>query len=345
MREIYFNSNITPKAENEIKLLTLYYDKINIVSDAVYRPILKPGSPQVAVEDLQFIPTSFETDYKLLIDEKLISVITREAGRDDVYEEKFAKQISGIINASHDLVFPRAKDGRAITQEVYDILSTLRGFEWDSGAAPDTEFIWWYYAVKLKWFLKLLLEGKNCLTSSKNLSDLFLIFIKQSQEFSQELGPRGYSKSLALDAIKFSLPNPQSLSFENILELKFQLKDELALFAQTINSIEVRNKELLLSEMDTKEYEKIFFDEIQKPLSELEVKIQNLKSSTFRDFIDQLKNPLSYAPLIGTVVASMPIEYTLVASMGLTSCSSYLKYWEERNEIRNNGLYFLLKLK
>jgi hypothetical protein len=38
MREIYYNSDITPKATNEIKLLALYYDKINIVNDAVYSP-------------------------------------------------------------------------------------------------------------------------------------------------------------------------------------------------------------------------------------------------------------------------------------------------------------------
>jgi hypothetical protein len=38
MREIYYNSDITPRSASEIKLLALYYDKINIVNDAVYTP-------------------------------------------------------------------------------------------------------------------------------------------------------------------------------------------------------------------------------------------------------------------------------------------------------------------
>jgi hypothetical protein len=38
MREICYNSDVTPKATNEIKLLSLYYDRINVVNDVVYTP-------------------------------------------------------------------------------------------------------------------------------------------------------------------------------------------------------------------------------------------------------------------------------------------------------------------
>ena len=135
------------------------------------------------------------------------------------------------------------------------------------------------------------------------------------------------------------------MSFEDILELKLKLKDELALFYQTINSIEVKNKQLFDADIKNNEYETIFFTEIQKPLSELEIKMKNLKSKTFRKFIDKMQNPKSYVPLIGTVVASMPIEYALLTSLGLTTGQSYLEFKEEKREISNNGLSFLLKLK
>ena len=88
-----------------------------------------------------------------------------------------------------------------------------------------------------------------------------------------------------------------------------------------------------------------FFTEIQKPLLDLENKMKNLKSKTFRKFVERMQNPRTYVPLIGTVVASMPIHYTLLSSLGLITGTSYLEYQEEKRGITNNGLYFLLKIK
>lgn len=147
-----------------------------------------------------------------------------------------------------------------------------------------------------------------------------------------------------MDALKLRLPNPDLLSFDDILELKLKLKDELALFYQTINSIEVKNKELFNADIKNSEYESIFFSEIQKPLNDLESKMKNLNSKTFRRFIDKMKNPKTYVPLIGTVVASLPMHYALLSSLGMTTGMTYLEYKENKRVITNNGLYFLLKL-
>jgi len=346
MREIYYNSDITPKALNEIKLLALYYDKINIVNDAVYSPKFQTVNGKfefAGTEDLQFIPKSFSTDYKFLLDEKLLSITKRDEKDEDEYEKMFSKKISRILNSSHDLIFPKhptEKNGKIITEEVYDIMKYMVDFEW--GKPVEDDFIWWYYAFKLKWFLKLLIEGKTCISSSNNLNELFSAFIK---DVDISYSGKGLSHSLAIDAIKISLPNPDILSFEDILELKVKLGDELENFKQTINSIEDRNKELFEPGMDTERYSRIFYDEIKKPLSELNLKLKNLKSKTFGDFITKLQNPLSYSPLLGTVVASLPIQFTLLFSMGLTSYTSYLQYKEGEREIANNGLYFLLKMK
>ncbi|MNQ60221.1 hypothetical protein D3C85_744930 [compost metagenome] len=347
MREIYFNSDITPKSINEIKLLALYYDKINIVNDEVYSPkfdTLDGEFKFTEVEDLQFIPNTFRTDYKLLIDENLIAIT--EKNRKLENENLFASEISKIVNANHDFIFPKhptQKDGRIITEEVYDVMKNMWGFEW--GKPIERNLIWWYYSIKLQWFLKLLLDGENCLSSSQNLNKLFSAFIKEHTGTNNNLGTKGFNKSLALDALKISLPNPDLLSFEEILELKLKLKDELALFYQTINSIEVKNKQLFDTNIQNNEYQSIFFNEIQKPLKELEIKMKNLDSKTFRNFITKMQNPKSYVPMIGTVVASMPIQYAILCSLGMNAGQTYLEYKEEKREVSNNGLYFLLKLK
>jgi hypothetical protein len=347
MREIYYNSDITSKAMNEIKLLSLYYDKINIVNDAVYSPKFETidGKFQfVESEELQFIPKSFYKEYKLLLDEKLISITKREEQESD-YEKQFNKKASELVNANFDLIFPlhpTEKDGRIVTEEVYNIMKQMTGFEW--GKPIEQDFIWWYYSFKLKWFLKLLIEGKKCISSSNNLNVLFGSFIKETNKLNNDLNVSCFAKSFALDALKISLPNPDILSFEDILELKFRLKDELELFSKTMNSIEIMNEELLKNNLSDNTYQGIFYKEIEQPFQDLKNKMKNLKSQTFRKFIEKMGNPANYAPLIGTFLASLSIQYTLLASFGLIGTTSYLEYKEEKRNITNNGFYYLLKL-
>lgn len=349
MREVYYNSDITPKSENEIKLLALYYDKINIVNDVVYTPKFNQASGKFefdGIEDFQFIPKTFKIDYKVLIDENIIAITERNENKEDEFEKGLATKISEIVNSNHNLIFPNhptETKGKIITEEVYDIMKNMWDFEW--GKPIEVDLIWWYYSLKLKWFLKLLIEGKTCLSSSNNLNTLFSIFIQHSNKTNNDLKNQGYTKSLALDALKINLPNPDILSFDDILELKLRLKDELGLFYQTINAIEVKNKQLYNTNLKENEYQSIFFSEIQKPLTDLENKMKNLNSKTFRKFIEKMQNPKTYVPLIGTVVASMPIHYAVLSSLGFAAGMTYLEYKEEKRELENNGLYFLLKLR
>lgn len=349
MREIYYNSDITPKADNEIKLLALYYDKIHVVNDAVYTPKFSTENGEfefAGSEAREFISKTFRNDYKLLIDEGIVEITKRDEDKEDEYHKKFAGKISDLVNSNHDLIFPThptEKDVKLITEEVYYIMKSMIDFEW--GKPVDDNFIWWYYVFKIKWSLKILMEGGNCVSSSDNLNVLFSCLVKELKKSNENLGAKGYNKSIAFDALKLSLPNPDTLSIEDILELKYNLKDELIQFSQTVNSIEVKNKQLFDQDIKENEYQALFFNEIQKPLTELETKMKNLKSKTFRKFIDKMQNPKSYVPLIGTVAASLPLEYALLASLGMTTGQSFLEFKEEKRELRNNGLYFLFKLK
>lgn len=345
MREIFYNSDITQKAENELKLLSLYYEKINIVNDAVYSPKFSAEGKYIGVETLSFIPQSFEKDYKLLLNESIISIISKDENIEDEYATKFSEKISIVVNSNNDLIFPNhptEKDGKIITEEVYDIMHSLLGFEF--GKPVEVHFMWFYYAFKLKWLLKFLIEGKTCI-GSNNLNQLFLAFVQTVQQENKELKTNGFAKSIALDAIKLSLPNPESLSFEDILELKYKLKDELGFFYQTIDDIEIRNKQHFNINMNPRVYDNIFYKEIEKPLNELKINMQNLKSRTFRNFIKEMQNPKTYIPLVGGFIPNVSIQYCILLSLGMAGGLSYLEYKEQFRKLTNNGLYFLLKLR
>lgn len=343
MREIYFNSDINDRTADELKLLTLYYDKVNVVNDCIYTIESDKEKNEIVTKDIPFIPESFSNDYNLLINEGILSVTKRD---ETIKDDQFAKEISKIVNSNHDYIFPihpKNSDTIVITEEVYSIMNNLLNLS--PGQPINKDVIWWYYSFKLNWSLKLLLDGHNCLTSSNNLNFLFEQLLKQLNFTNKKLDKSTYKKSLAVEAIKLKLPNPSMLNFEDILELKHKLKNELLEFSYVINSIEIKNKDFFRSsELSDKDYSTIFYNEIQKPLKDLEIKLKNLNSKTYRGLIESLKNPKSFAPLIGTVVASLPIQYTLLTSLGMIASQSYLQFKEEKREITNNGLYFLLKL-
>lgn len=344
MREIYLNSNITPKTVDEIKVLALYYDKIHVVNDCIYRVGYDDRKNELIRVDLDFIPDTFKDDYHVLLEEGVLSITD---GDEIKNKDRFSKEISEIVNSNEDFIFPIDKDKpntRIITEEVYDIINSLNKYSPDKGF--DKQFVWWYYAFKLNWSLNLLLKGANCMNGSDNLNYLFKKLIEKLSLSNELYGNKGYSKSIAVDAIKLKLPNPSLLSFDDVLELKYRLSDELLEFSSLINSIESKNKNLFGElEVSDEEYSAIFYNEIQKPLKDLECNLKNLNSKSFRGLIKNMQNPRSYIPLIGTVVASLPVQYLLLASLGVIAGQSYLEYKEEHRYLtNNNGLYFLLKI-
>jgi len=62
--------------------------------------------------------------------------------------------------------------------------------------------------------------------------------------------------------------------------------------------------------------------------------MKNLKSKTLRQFVDRIKDYKTYIPLLGTVIASLPMEYAILTSLGITFRQSYLEYEEDHREIR-----------
>lgn len=78
MDHIYLNSVITQETINEIKFLSLYYDKISIVHDIVYTIELNPKTNEPYVKGIPFLPSNFEHDYKYLLEEGVLEIIKRK---------------------------------------------------------------------------------------------------------------------------------------------------------------------------------------------------------------------------------------------------------------------------
>ena len=147
------------------------------------------------------------------------------------------------------------------------------------------------------------------------------------------------------NAICMALPSADMLRFEDILELKYRLKDELGQFSDVIKSIELKYKNETIEGIQSIDYDTIFKLEIEKPYNDLQQKIKSLNGRTFLSFIDKAKDIKSYTPILGSVVASIPLKYMLLLSLGAISIETYMEYKLEKNELDNNGFNYLVKLK
>lgn len=337
MNHIYLNSVITPKSSDEIKTLLLYYDKISIVNDRVYTPDYDKKQDKIIIREIQFLPPSFEGKYKMLIDEHILDIVQREDDeKDKDFDSKYASSISELINSKRDFLFPKKGEKIIVTDEIRDIVQ----YTFSEYKKIPLELTWWYYAFKLKWSIKLTLEGKTCVNSSYNLRCLFNDYIVSNTFQSSN----NQHVDLVKKAIHLALPSVEMLSFEDILELKFRLKDELKEFTDTINYIEIQYKGLDMDKFTESEFEALFQKEIGKPYRELQQKIKSLRGKTFSTFIEKAKDVESYVPMIGFVIANIPLKLALMFSLGIISWETYNEYKSQKKEIVNSGFNYLIKL-
>ena len=337
MDHIYLNSVITQETINEIKFLSLYYDKISIIHDIVYTIELNPETNTPDVKGSPFLPSNFESDYKYLLEEGVLEIIKRKEGKeDDEFDSMYAESISKLVNDKWNYLFPKNGDNIIISDEIKNVIQYTFG---ENKKVP-LNFLWYFYAFKLKRSLQLLIEGKKCLNSSTNLDYLFNEYIS----LNTHIKPQFDSGKLIRSAIYMSLPSVDMLNFEDILELKIKLKDELAQFSDVIHSIEFKYKNQDINTISSNEYDIIFKQEIETPYKDLQRKIKSLRGRTFLSFIDQAKDINTYIPMIGSFIASIPLKYSLMLSLGLISLETYQEYKISKNEINDNGLNYLIRL-
>lgn len=337
MNSIYLNSVVTSETINEIKFLTLYYDKVSIINDAVYTIGKNPETGNISTIPIHFLPDSFEEEYGYLIEEGVLEIVNRKEDEIDAnFDSIYAKSISELVNDKFDYLFPMEEGNIIISKEIEDVVK----YTFNKNDKVPIDLIWWFYAFKLKRSLKLLIEGEKCLNSSSNLQYLFEEYISKNTEKVSCFE----SARLVKNAINLSLPSVEMLSFEDILELKYKLKDELEHFSDVINFIENKYKNAPIGVIQSIDYNIIFKQEIQKPYTDLQQKIKSLNRSTFLSFIDKAKNIKTYIPIIGSFVASVPLKYSLLFSLGLISLETYMEYKNKKEELDNNGLNYLIKL-
>ena len=136
------------------------------------------------------------------------------------------------------------------------------------------------------------------------------------------------------------LPDLSNTTFDDIFEIKLKAGDELK---------ELRNYiKLLCDDIDIEKpdyFEEFIKQNINPSIRNFESKIKDIKLNVIQKFITEIKNPLSYAPLMCTLFTNLPTHLSALISMGLIGANVGIEYIKQLNSIKREDLYFLFKLR
>jgi len=169
---------------------------------------------------------------------------------------------------------------------------------------------------------------------------------KSFEEFNDFLlRTNNLSPHVAQNILKLTLLDVSMFSFEDILEFRRQLQNELERFREALGTITHSvlvdyDERYLVSGLDD-----IVKYRILPAVDELETKIKHSKTKLMSKLLDALKNPVAHVPILGTIFHMIPLQLAFLLSLGLVSFETAVNFIMEQKQLTNNGLYYLARLR
>lgn len=370
MNKICFISPFTEDAVNTLKILALYFDEIKIMEDVLYsvepedksKQLFGPGDIGIITGVTEFIDDEFKAGVKPLLDANILKVkeedfIEQTIGEEEIQE--ITNNVRRLISQKPDLIIDESniktgKTGRKISSsfrfsddEARKVHEKYIG-ELQVGSTVNMGFVYEYYASLLRDLFVTFSSGNVAVSNSPVLTTLvnYAYNNKSFEEFKNFLQRADkLAPQIAFNILKLSLFDVSRFTFDDVLEIKYQLRNELERFRTelgviTHNVISEYNEQHLLNNLDEVVKYRIF-----PSVRELEDKIKYSKTRLLLRLSEAIKNPVSYVPFIGTVFHMIPAQLAFFLSLGLVTAETALNYVMEHKQLTNNGLYYLVQLK
>jgi len=369
MNTVNYISHMLEDNVEEIKALALYFDKINIIEQRHLHIVV----PVDAIPDkrgrvkAEAVSTNDFTDERFLLhlkDFERSSLIeykididggghAPEKGLQTVSSDM---QINDMVLYHAELVGTKHNDKQTIDAKGRTILSYELELNREAEILSNRLFnkgdklnqLLSYYAKVFKTFVNYYEQGKNVLTSSKYVNDLFVEInktdrFKETQKaFKNEFN---VTPSFILEAIKLGLPNLGRFPPEEILKFKDNSKDELSEFQSKLESMTL---DLLNN------YDSDFINANAQKIADLKIKplIENIRSTldtskfkVLQELVKEAKDPKSYAPLLLSLSDKISSSMILLISTGLVGLNVGLEHYSRLKEAKKDGIYYLYKMK
>ena len=295
------------ESKNLVKLSSLYFDKVNVICSFRFDDELFS----------QFYNADSIEPFK-----KYKNIITIE--EKETFPSDYLTEVSNVA-------YERLS--RPDINHDYNKLFNEFGIE-------ITSKVFVFTLSRIKCLVDLICSKENVI-SDIELIDSALVFMRRN-EYENRRKSIPTENNIALNALSIFIPNVQQMEIEDILELRYKLCDELSEMRYYIDNL---TNEFSVDNI-TPDKIKFYLEKMINPsIKQLERKVSGLRMSTLQKFIHSFKDPKTYVPLLTTFFANIPTHIALAVSAGLITTDTALEYKKQVNEIKNDPLYFALKLK
>jgi hypothetical protein len=166
-------------------------------------------------------------------------------------------------------------------------------------------------------------------------------FRRAVTEASQHLDLRLSREFVTRRVLKVHLPQFEMFSFDDVLEIKEKLHDELVRFRIEMGKFAAQVSATPFDQAYEREVQRMVAKDIEPAIADLEAKRKSIDRKLFGKLIRGAK--AGAVPIAATLFAGMPLPFVLALSAGVISLEAL---WESRTErkelLEQNGLSFIL---
>jgi hypothetical protein len=371
MNEITFFSTCNNDAVNALKILSLYFEKIEVIGNVLYqiepdnksKGTMEQGDVGTVVGVTEFVDNTFIKKVKPLLDENILKILEEdfvEKHFDKKHREEIENNVFELLEEKPELIIKTSNiefdeaTGKKKTawiafadNEVKKVHEKHIG-KIGLGKIINLGFIYKYYSTLLTDLFTMLSLG-NVPISNSNIITSYLNYTynnKRFDEFSKYIKKTAnITPQIAQNIFELTLFDVSKFTFEEILEIKYKLRDELERFRTDLSLITHNIQNEYEDTTIVNNLKEIVKSRILPSVNELEDKIKNSRIQLLVRLFEALKNPTAYVPFLGTTFHMIPVQLAFFLSLGLISFDTAIEYIAERKQLTNNGLYYLIKLK
>lgn len=196
----------------------------------------------------------------------------------------------------------------------------LKQYEW---------FRQYYYTV-LNYMCNIIAVDENIITADSVLKNIV------SKSKMLKINKNITNVVAKTKVTEILLPDFFDLEYEDLLELQYYASDELDALRDYLY-----NMKQFEFEDEVNEYIR---SKVNPSIKEFKAKVTNMKISLLQKAIRDLKNPISYLPLLTTFITDIDATIAGAVSLGIMGADLALEYLKEKNNVMSDPIYFTLDL-
>jgi hypothetical protein len=182
------------------------------------------------------------------------------------------------------------------------------------------------------------------LTDSLVVNELLQSYLAQDRLIKRYNVSKLKTTFLTQEVLQEFLPGIKDAPIDEILEVRFKMRNELEAFRIAMSKLSSDIQSCPWNQEMGYELNKIIETKVKPSVHELKNALEQAKWKALERVFENLKNPATYVPLVGTLLSGVQPSIALLSSVGLASFKAIYDSLLEKRATKNaNGLVFLLK--